>query len=224
MSTTRVPPSTADALTVERDVLLIDELLPDADATLRVSTIAEADAAATWAAARSLDLLRVRTPLIAAAFWVRDMMDRVGRARRGDEAPAPPPERLTLDAGLPGWSLLGEQPGHEVVFGAVGRFWTGEITWRGLDGPEAFTTLDEPGWGRIAAGFSVRPYGQHRALVTYDVRTATTDADSRRRFLRYWALVRPFVAHLMRATNALIAQDAAATRAGGGDTPGPGGD
>lgn len=221
MSTTRVPPTTPDALTVERDVLLIDELMPDGDATLRVSTIADADAATTWRAARSVDLMRVRTPLTRAAFRVRDMMDRIGRARRGAAAAEPPPAQLTFDSGLPGWSRLGEQPGHEFVFGAIGRFWTGEITWHDPVGAEDFATFDEPGWGRIAAGFSVRPYGEHRALLTYDVRTTTTDRDSRRRFLRYWRVVRPFVGHIMRATVSVIAEDAATGRAGNETAPGP---
>lgn len=221
MSTTRVPPAAHDALTVERDVLLIDGLVPDGDASLRVSTIVDADAATTWRAARSVDLVRVRTPLTAAAFWVRDAMDRVGRARRGAEPPEPTPAHLTFDDGLPGWTALGEQPGHEIVFGAVGRFWTGEMTWHDPLGPEAFASFDDPGWGRIAAGFSVRPYGARRALLTYDVRTATTDPDSRRRFLRYWRVVRPFVGHIMRATNALIAEDAVTSRVGSDVAPDP---
>jgi hypothetical protein len=214
MSTTPTPttPTEPDALTVERDVLLIDEFVPVWDATLRFTVIAEADATTTWEALQAVDLMRVRTPLTAAAFWVRGAMDRIGRARRGAEAAPPPPEHLTLEDGLPGWSVLGEQPGHELVLGAIGRFWTGEITWHDPVDPATFADFREPGWGRIAAGFSVRPYGEDRALLTYDVRTATTDADSRRRFARYWRLVRPFVGHLMRATTSMIATDAAAHR------------
>ena len=58
------------------------------------------------------------------------------------------------------------------------------------------------------------PYGAHRTLLTYECRTQTTDADSRQRFLRYWWLIRPFVAHIMRATVATIAAHAS-TDAGG---------
>ena len=45
---------------------------------------------------------------------------------------------------------------------------------------------------------------KHASLLTYECRTATTDADSRIRFLRYWRLIRPFVAHIFRATVATI--------------------
>jgi len=44
------------------------------------------------------------------------------------------------------------------------------------------------------------------------VRTATTDIASRRKFARYRWLIRPFVAHVMRATVATIADDVARSR------------
>lgn len=212
MAATHDPTPTPEALPAERDVLLLDQLMPAWDAALRVTCIADADAATTWEAARTVDLMRVRTPLTAAAFWARDLWDRIARSRRGD-APAPEaPETVTFESGLPGWTVLGEQPGHEIVFGAIGRFWTGEITWHDPVAPEEFTSFTEAGWGRIAAGFSVRPYGADRALLTYDVRTDTTDLETQGRFLRYWTLVRPFVRHIMRATTSMIATDAAAAR------------
>jgi hypothetical protein len=38
--------------------------------------------------------------------------------------------------------------------------------------PEEFAAFAEPGWGRIAAGFSLLPYGTARTLVSYEARTA----------------------------------------------------
>ena len=70
-----------------------------------------------------------------------------------------------------------------------------------------FAGFDEPGWGKIAANFTVTPYGR-RTLLTYECRTATTDSVARRRFRRYWWVVRPFVAHIMRATLRRIKTDA----------------
>ena len=101
----------------------------------------------------------------------------------------------------PGDYLLG------VVFGAVGRFWRPVIDWRQV-GPDEFAEFDEPGWGKIAANFSVNRYGEQHTLLSYQCRTVTTDPDSRRRFRRYWWLIRPFVAHIMRATVATIKADA----------------
>jgi hypothetical protein len=111
-----------------------------------------------------------------------------------------------LSAGdeLPGWAVLGEQPGREFAFGAIGRFWQPSIEWHDVPAAD-FAAFAVPGWGKIVADFSVVPYGEHASLLTYECRTTTTDIDSRARFLRYWRLVRPFVGHIFRATVATIA-------------------
>lgn len=86
-----------------------------------------------------------------------------------------------------------------MAFGAIGTFWKADIEWR--DVPlEQFETFDEPGWGKIACHFLVRPDGPGRTVLTYVCRTATTDPPARRRMARYWWLIRPFVGHIMRAT------------------------
>ena len=43
------------------------------------------------------------------------------------------------------------------------------------------------------------PLGTARTLVSYEVRTQALDSDSRAHFLRYWRVVRPGVAIVMRA-------------------------
>ena len=104
--------------------------------------------------------------------------------------------------------------GREIAFGAVGRFWTPTIEWRTV-APQDFAAFAEPGWGKIACTFTTIAYGPSRTMVTYECRTAVTDADSRRRFLRYWWLIRPFVAHIMRATVHTIANNAEARMVNG---------
>ena len=179
--------------------LLIDALMPMWDASIAAHLIVRADTRRTFGAARDLDFLSVHSPLLAASMWLRGIPDRLS----GRSSVAPP--RLVLSAGdeLPGWVVLGEQPGRELAFGAVGRFWQPNIEWHDLPADE-FAAFAVPSWGKIVADFSVVPYGEHASLLTYECRTATTDADSRVRFLRYWRLIRPFVAHIFRATVATI--------------------
>ena len=183
--------------------LLIDALMPAWDASIAAHRIVRADPARTFQAARDLDFLSVHSPLLAASMWVRGLPDRLSRR------PSVAPPRLVLSAGdeLPGWAVLGEQPGRELAFGAIGRFWQPSIEWHDVPAAD-FAAFAEPGWGKIVADFSVVPYGEHASLLTYECRTTTTDADSRARFLRYWRLVRPFVDHIFRATVATIAADA----------------
>lgn len=188
---------------VRGEELLVDRYLPRFDVTLIEHTVVDADLAGTWAALRAFDLLDVHSPLTDAAMFVRGVPAAV--AARFGHGPAPaPPSRLTLADGprLAGWLSLGERDGREIAFGAVGRFWQPDIQWYDVSSmtPEEFGAFAEPGWGRIAASFSLRPYGLHRTLVSYEARTATADPSARRRFGRYWLLVRPFVRSIMRAS------------------------
>jgi hypothetical protein len=183
--------------------MIIDEYLPRYDVVLAEHLVVDADPVTTWHAARELDFMTVHTPLLDTAMWARGLPARLRRQ------PQPEIPRLSIAAGdrLPGWLSLGEREGHETALGAVGKFWQGNIEWRDVPLAE-FAGFAEPGYGKIACNFSVRPYGPDRSLLTYECRTATTDEISRRKFARYWLVIRPFVRHIMRATLRTIATNA----------------
>jgi hypothetical protein len=190
---------------VGTDRMLIESAMPRFDTVIAEHVVVAADPTTTFHAARTLDVLTVRTPLLAASMWIRGLPDRWS-----GKAAAPLPRLVVADGGLPGWLVLGEQPGREIAFGAVGRFWQPVIEWRDVAQAE-FSRFAEPGWGKIAANFSVLPYGGNSTLLSYECRTVTTDPESRRRFLRYWWLIRPFVGHIMRATLNQIKANAEST-------------
>ncbi|MFC4997113.1 hypothetical protein ACFPIJ_04655 [Dactylosporangium cerinum] len=182
--------------------MLIDEQLPAYDVVVAEHVIVDADPATVFAVTRAMDFMTVRAPLMTAAMWVRAVPDRV----RHRPTPPLPQLHLAQGVGLPGWLSLGERAGSELAFGAVGKFWQLNIEWR--DVPEAdFAAFAEPGWGKIACNFTFLHRGAG-TLLTYECRTATTDPASRRRFARYWWLVRPFAAYIMRAALATIAAEA----------------
>lgn len=188
---------------VSADRMLIESAIPTFDTMIAEHVVVAADSSTTLQAAKTLDLLTVRTPLLVASIWMRGLPERLfGKA-------GPPPPRLVMaePTALPGWLALGERPDREIAFGAVGRFWQPIIEWRDVASTD-FAGFDEPGWGKIAANFSTLPYGESGTLLSYQCRTVTTDPDSRRRFMRYWWLIRPFVAHIMRATLDAIKADA----------------
>ena len=193
------------------EAMLIESVMPDADASIAVHAIVSADPASTYQAAHDLDFLTVRTPaVLTAAMWLRGLPERL----RAKASPAPPRWRLEDIGSMPGWPLIGERPGVEIAFGAVGRFWRPVIDWLPVS-PEDFPAFIAPGWGKIAANFSVTGYGEQHTLLSYQCRTVTTDPDSRRRFRRYWWLIRPFVAHIMRATVNTIKAEAESGRCSG---------
>lgn len=204
------PPELTPDPPAQPATMIIDRQLPRFDVTRIEHRVVDATLPRTWDAIRDLDLMEIHTPLMDAAVFARGLPERVARLLGRDVPPPVELKELRLfgeDAGMPGWVILGEIPRREVAFGAVGRFWSGSIHWLTVPASE-FATFTEPGWGKIAANLSLRPYGEGRTLLTYEARTATTDERSRRRFARYWMLVEPFVGHIMRATLVTIARGA----------------
>ncbi|WP_036468228.1 hypothetical protein [Mycobacterium genavense] len=192
--------------TIDTERMLIESAVPTFDAMLAEHVVVAADAPSTFQAAKGLDLLTVRTPLLVACMWIRNLPARLS----GRSVPAPP-RVVIAEHTLPGWLVLGERPNREFAFGAAGKFWQPVIAWRDV-APADFAGFAEPGWGKIAANFSAAPYGESHTLLSYQCRTVTTDPAARRRFLRYWWLIRPFVAHIMRATLNTIRANAEAVR------------
>jgi hypothetical protein len=182
-------------VTIDAAPMLIDQFMPTCDVTIAAHAIVRRDPVTTFRAAAELDFMPVHSPLLDLAMWARGVP-----ARLTGRAPAPPP-RLVLAKGdpLPGWVVLGQRDDEELAFGAVGKFWQPSIEWRDVPAG-SFASFDEPGWGKIAANFSVRPYGDGATLLTYECRTVATDPGSRRKFLRYWRVGRPVIAHIFRAT------------------------
>lgn len=201
METISQTPAPDRATTPVAEPMLIDDVLPIFDVTRVEHLVVDVPVPTTWRALLATDLLDVHTPLMDAAFWARGLPARL----RGVREAAPASLRLGGDMAMEGWLSLGRRENQEIAFGAVGRFWQPDITWRDVGTAEDFAAFDEPGWGRIAANFSLRPYGRQRTLLSYEARTAVPDPASRQRFARYWRLVEPFVGHIMRATERAVA-------------------
>ena len=194
--------------------MLIDDFLPTFDATVSRHAVVDAPVGPTYDAAVTADFTRTG-PAVRLLNELRTLPTRLSAALGGDEQPrTTDPLRL---ADLPSrgtWIELDAAPGEEFVFGSIGAVWQPDIDWVEVDA-ESYRAFGRPGYAKIAASVSVRPYGSGRTLVTYEARTATTDAASRRRFRRYWRVVGPFAGFLMaRALDRIAAdaEDAAARR------------
>src|SRR4051812_150606 len=186
--------------------MIIDRFMPEREFSRVEHMVVDAPVGIVYKAARGVDFMRIHSPLADAAMWVRGLP---GRLRTGKETVVVP-EHMTLDdlaAADSDWIMLGETPGREVTFGAVGRFWTPNIQWRRVVAAD-FVWFTEAGLGKVVADFSVRPYGLGRTLLTYETRTALGDPASRRRFRLYWRAVGPFVGVVLRATLASIKRSA----------------
>ena len=164
----------------------IDEVFPDYDVIEHHETWVDADPETTFKAVRELDLgrsLPVRILFTARAVprlltGKREVMGRLG-----------------FDAVLNyGFVMLADDPPHELVVGAVGRFWkpTG-----GMEEVSAadFSSFDAPGFAKAAMTVYIedRPHG---CLLMTETRVLCTDESARRSFMRYWRLIRPFSVYI----------------------------
>jgi len=102
-----------------------------------------------------------------------------------------PNEKPILDVALrSGFLLLSEEPGREVVLGAVVAAPPG---WRLRDRPtpDAFRDFHAPDFALAAMNFRVEDAGAGETLLTTETRVYATDASARRRFAPYWRTIYP---------------------------------
>jgi hypothetical protein len=102
----------------------------------------------------------------------------------------PVPDALGLD-GLAqlGFVRLPGGAGNELVLGLIGRFWKLSGDLQRVTAAQ-FLAFDRPGYAKAAWGFVAEPQGGGTRLTT-ETRVLCLCADSRRRFARYWRLIRP---------------------------------
>lgn len=184
---------------------LLDVHLPTYDVVVTEHVVIEAGAEVVFDVAKHFDFMTTDSTVVTTLMSARSVPSRLLRRSAG----APETLKLASEPGaLPGWVLLGEVSGREVAFGAVGTFWKPAIEWHDVT-PDQFAAFGDPGWGKIACHLLVRPDGPGRSVLTYECRTATTDLASRAQMARYWWLVRPFVAYVLRAVLRTIRADVA---------------
>jgi hypothetical protein len=190
--------------------MLLDAFMPDFDTTRIEQRVIDARPAAVYDAAIHADLVDAmrRSRIVRGLFTVRATAERlaaIARRRRG-ATPDMPVMRLAEMPNAGDWVRLGECAPNEFAFGAIGRFWGGETVWEEIESSE-FTSFNEPGYAKIAANLSLRPYGDDRTLLSYEARTQATDAVARRAFRRYWTFASPGAGIVMRAALDVIADD-----------------
>jgi hypothetical protein len=192
----------------EAETMLLERYLPHYDVTETHAVVIDADTDLTWQAARRGDLSQ--SAVIRALLEMRSLPNRLERVFKGHSAESARPPLNLEDMERVGFLLLGERPGHEIVFGTVVQPWKAVTDDDPLPQVEAdgFATFDTPGYVKVAFNIRVEPFGSRRSLITTETRTVATDPASLRRFSRYWLLVGPFSALIRRLTLRIVKSDA----------------
>lgn len=158
---------------------IVDRYLPIADIVESRHILVNAPPDATYAALRQLNFADVPSLLLRGVMALHLRALRRARQRLG-LSPLPVPERLTFDnLESYGRILLGEEPGREIVVGAIVRPWDVESALERRT-PAEFVAFDCPGHIKGAASFVVTPYGARQTLLSYESRARATDTATRR--------------------------------------------
>jgi len=109
-----------------------------------------------------------------------------------------------------GWRELAEDPGREIVFGAVTQPWAPTPVFRSLAHGE-FAKFQEPGFVKIVWMLRVDPIDKGNSILSTETRVATADPASHAKFRRYWSWASPGM-FLIRWTSLRAARDEAERR------------
>jgi hypothetical protein len=178
---------------------LLDRFLPEYEVLERHQTRVAAPAEITYSAAREMSLMGSR--VVRAIFRGRELLMRSAATEQR-------PTQSLIDEVLSiGWGVLAEESGREIVLGAVTQPWKSDVKFRALP-PDEFAEFNEPGFAKIAWTMRAEPSGPAVSRFYTETRVATTDADARSRFRRYWTMVSPGVRLIRRESLRLVRADA----------------
>ena len=161
----------------------MDDYLPEYDVANHHEVVVDSSTDRAYAAARAIDLSSSLPTKI--LFGIRGIPHFLMHGTRLTQA-------LTLDSMQTiGFVILEEEPGAELVIGAVGRFWRPDSGFLEVPAPE-LASFDRPGFAKAAMNIYVRSYAGDKCLVGTETRVQTTDAWARAKFSIYWRLIGPF--------------------------------
>jgi hypothetical protein len=166
--------------------MLIDSFAPEFDANEIHRISIHASRQTVYEALWTADL--GNSKLIKLLLFLRSMPGFIARRDKS----SPRNRKVTLQTLIDsGFGLLSETPGEEIVLGVTGRFWrpTGNLsTFNRSD----FDVPVRSGFARGVWNFSVSDSQEGQTILQTETRVVCGDAASRKKFLAYWLVVRPF--------------------------------
>jgi len=178
---------------------LLDRFMPVYDVADRHRIRIAAPADITFAAACEQDLMALAP--IRAIFTLRELT----LGARPD-ASARPRGLLALTKSL-GWGVLAEEPGREVVMGAVTQPWQANVVFRPVP-PADFAEFAEPDMVKIVWTLRAEPAQPSGSIFRIETRAIATDATARANFRWYWARFSPGIVLIRRLSLGLLRRNA----------------
>jgi hypothetical protein len=171
----------------------LDELLPQYEFSERHATRVKASPGAALAAAR--EATPAEMPLVRTLFALRSGPALLTRGRGLPRAKDVPLAQQMIEFGF---VPLADHD-DELVLGFVGQPW--KASGGSMPRPssaEVWSAFEEPGFAKAVMNFRSAALGDQAVLET-ETRVHLTDAVSRRHFVRYWRLIRPWSGLIRRS-------------------------
>jgi hypothetical protein len=161
---------------------LLDRFMPEYEVVERHHVRVAAPPDVTLSAAKEVDLQQ--SVIVRAIFRARELI--LGAEPDAETRPA----GLLAQMASLGWRVLAEEPGREIVVGAVTQPWMAKVVFRGLP-PDEFRVFSEPDYVKIVWTLRADPVSPTESIFMTETRVATTDPEARRKFRSYWARFSP---------------------------------
>jgi len=159
----------------------LDDFLPEYDAHERHSLSIAASPERVDRAVREVSLAEI--PVARALFALRS----VGRGSANAHG-------SLIESMLRQGVLLEDVPEEGLVLGLTGQFW--RLRGAPIDNrpqtAEEFAAYDRPDVAKAVMDVRIQTHGGAQSLLTTETRVHVPDAAARRKFRRYWRVVRPF--------------------------------
>ena len=173
-----------------------------------------------WELLRHGDL--APSPLARALFAIRTLP---GRLTGRQEAPrALRIDALVSSVARPGFQVLFDEPGREVVVGAIGKVWKPDIPFVHVATAADFTAFYDPGFAKVAWAIELSPHGEKDTHVRFELRVDATDRESWNEFRAYFRLIGKASRFLRRSLLATLARAYGTPEAKQNERPLPGDD
>ena len=165
--------------------MLIDSFAPRPDAVEIHRIVIKASQATVYRVLKTADL--GQSIIIKSLLALRSIPGYIAHP-----CAMPQNRKITLQTLMDsGFGLLAEKPGEEIVLGITGRFWRPAGNVSPFNRPD-FDRPVSAGFARGIWNFSVSEPIPGQTLLTTETRVTCGDPASRRKFLAYWLVVRPF--------------------------------
>jgi hypothetical protein len=165
--------------------MLIDSFAPRPDAVETHSIVINAPREAVYRILWTADL--GQSFIIKSLLALRSIPGFIARP-----CAMPQNRKITLKTLIDsGFGLLAEKPDEEIVLGVTGRFWRPAGNLSPFHRPD-FDRAVPAGFARGVWNFSISEQVPGQTILATETRVTCGDSASRRKFLAYWLVVRPF--------------------------------